>query len=267
MKNTIKTIFIALLTVLVVGCEHDQVSEGFLNNRDSFVFFSRSSGNYLVEEEDAQPFNVRVGVSAPKDVSRNVVIEINPASTAVEGEDFEFTSSTNTIGSGLIVQNIEVLGNFDNLTEEKVLILDIIDFDEAIDQNRSRFRLVMNQSCPKEADGTYTGTTAIGDNAVSSGFDVELEEVDVNVYQVDNAWGDFVAAATGDPGFAGQFPYTGTLEIACDNTVEFIGEAPLSGGEGTYDEETGVIVLTLNQALFENDFQVTVTLTPNESDE
>jgi hypothetical protein len=47
-----------------------------------------------------------------------------------------------------------------------------------------------------------------------------------------------------------------------DNSVIVTTETNNPGGSGTYDPETGVINLTLEQAVFSDDFTVDVTLSP-----
>lgn len=217
------------MTLLVVGCEHDQVDEDFLNNRDSFIFFNRANGNYLVEEENTQPFNVVVGVSAPKDVARNVTVEINPESTAIEGVDFEFLGNFTTFNSGLIVQNLQVLANFEALTEEKVLILDIVDFDEVIDQRRSRFRLSMIRSCPLQAEftGQYTITQTTPGYAPAAGAPifsgtVTLEMGEGNEFERVFDVKFYAGLGLNNP------PVPVSFELICNN-VNMLGELEASG--------------------------------------
>lgn len=84
-----------------------------------------------------------------------------------------------------------------------------------------------------------------------------------NTWTIDSAWGpNFVGNLTGNPGFNGLFPYSGTMTLdLLTNEITIVGDDPdLPGGEGTYDLCTDTFSYTLEQDLFNGDFTVDVTL-------
>lgn len=118
--------------------------------------------------------------------------------------------------------------------------------------------------CPFDIPTTYTGTAFIEGQAINS-YEVELVPTgDLNEYTIDNIWGDFVAAAAGDPSLEGEFPYPGTLNIVCTGNATFTGESTsMPGGEGSLNTSTNEINISLEQGVFTQPFMVDVVLTPN----
>jgi hypothetical protein len=110
--------------------------------------------------------------------------------------------------------------------------------------------------------GTYDGVpTAF--SAAQTPFTTTLAATaTANEYLIADAWGPFlVADLTGNPGFIGAFPYSGTLTINADYTVVIVGDAGWStGGAGNYDPCTKTFTYNLTQALFANPFTVDVVL-------
>ncbi|MCC2589443.1 hypothetical protein [Chryseobacterium sp. MFBS3-17] len=84
-----------------------------------------------------------------------------------------------------------------------------------------------------------------------------------NQFTVVSSWGpDFVAWATGDAGYAGQYLYPGTITINCGDVLFTTSAGYGSNTVGTYDAATGVIQFDLEQSLFTTAFTTTVTMTP-----
>ena len=77
-------------------------------------------------------------------------------------------------------------------------------------------------------------------------------------------WGpNFVAWATGNASYAGQFVYPARLIINCDNTVDVITTGTqFLGGSGTYDPVTGVIDVVIQQGLFTAPFDTNCVFYP-----
>ena len=113
-------------------------------------------------------------------------------------------------------------------------------------------------------DTSYSGDSYIGSSNLSTNTITLTPTTNPNEYLVDSCWGaNFVADATGDPGYAGAFVYSGTLIINSDLTITIVGNDGWTlGGEGVYDPCTNAISYTLGQALFQNPFTVDVYLTP-----
>ena len=114
-------------------------------------------------------------------------------------------------------------------------------------------------------DTTYSGASYIGTSLVSENTHTFTPTGNPNEYAVDSCWGSsFVADATGNPAYQGQFIYSGTLTINSDLSVTVVGNsAYATGGTGSYNPCTGEITYTLTQALFSNPFTVNVILTPD----
>jgi hypothetical protein len=124
------------------------------------------------------------------------------------------------------------------------------------------------QICDATLDLSYTGSSFRDGNLVTE-FEVTLVPVagEDNVYTIATAWGpNLVAELTGNPAFAGQFPYSGTLTINDDNTVEIVADDPATfpGGTGAYDPCNKTFDYTLQQGLFTDPFTIDVTLVSNE---
>lgn len=128
------------------------------------------------------------------------------------------------------------------------------------DENGNHLKVHTLIVCDGTIVTSYNGTTYL-DGSVTNTFNATLTPVsgEDKTYSIDTAWGDFVAAATGDPSQVGQFPYDGTLVINEDNSVTITGadSSYATGGEGTYDPCTKTFDLVLTQDLF------TTPLTPN----
>lgn len=125
----------------------------------------------------------------------------------------------------------------------------------------------IDNECLLEIPMSYTGVSAIGADAITQ-FDVMLTPVSgsPNTYEIASAWGpDFVADATANPDYSGQFVYSGTITIdACAlSLVVESEESYAKGGTGSYDDATGTISYSLGQDLFTDPFMVDVVLTPN----
>lgn len=108
-------------------------------------------------------------------------------------------------------------------------------------------------------------------------FNLELVPEGGNLYSTTTLWGDFVAAATGNPALEGQFPYPGEITINSDSTILVEGTSEDNADEfpGSVDEfldvetinainfEDGTMTYHLGQTLFGGGpFIVKVILTP-----
>ena len=120
---------------------------------------------------------------------------------------------------------------------------------------------------------SWTGNAFIGSSQINT-FDMTLTETGTpGEYTISSAWGtNFVAEATGNPNFDGQFIYDGTFTRNPDNTISIVGfdtnffpgtvsnDAALNGNQ--FDPCNGTLSYTLAQGLFTGDFVVDVILTP-----
>lgn len=115
-----------------------------------------------------------------------------------------------------------------------------------------------------EIASSYSADSSIDGNSVTI-FDLEpvLVNGTDNVYTVESAWGpNFVASATGDRSYSGQFVYPATITINEDLSVTVESNAFYgTGGTGTFDPCTNTISYELGQTLFNGDFKVNVVAT------
>lgn len=144
------------------------------------------------------------------------------------------------------------------------------------DGTRSSEVITTSFSTPSRADilansfsGNYTGQTVL-QGSVYSEFTPTLVDNGDGTFSVDSFFGDFVANATGNEDYVGQFQYPGTLEINDDFTVSVkTDNGYATGGTGTYDPCTDTFNLTLDQFIFTEDdgsssFDVNVVFSPAE---
>jgi hypothetical protein len=119
----------------------------------------------------------------------------------------------------------------------------------------------------------WTGNAFIDGSEINT-FDMTLTPTgNEGEYTISSAWGtNFVAAATGNPAFDGQFIYDGTLTLGANNTVTIVGnDTNFFPGTVAFDDALNgnifdpcalTLSYTLEQGLFTNPFVVDVVLTP-----
>lgn len=117
--------------------------------------------------------------------------------------------------------------------------------------------------------GTYSAQPfAFGED--SPAYTATLTAVDgtTDQFTIDSAWGpNWVAWATGDPGFEGIYVYSGVITINADNSITIVGDDGWSaiGGSGEYDPScVNVFSYTLQQELFAGTFTVDNVLTQDQ---
>ncbi len=117
--------------------------------------------------------------------------------------------------------------------------------------------------CSVAIGSTYQGvSTAFG--ADFTPFTATLVAgTNANEYLIDTAWGmNFVAEATGNPAYSGQYIYSGKIIVnPADNTIQIVGDDTwATGGTGVFNPCESTFSYTLTQALFSNSFTVDVVL-------
>ncbi|MEZ4803673.1 MAG: hypothetical protein R2797_12950 [Gelidibacter sp.] len=239
-----------------------------MNDRDSVSYFvPNASASLFVEEGQNAVYDVKIGISEPKPYDRSFTYSIDPSSTAVEGVDYTISSSL-TIPANSIVGQISITGNFENavLEGKKVkLILDSV--EGSVLGSRTAFTLTLVKSCP------FSGLESLNYVAEVTAFDetapaYEIELVPVagqsNQWTIATAWGpSFVAWATGNPAYDGQYLYPATIVLNSDFSVTIVGNASYAtGGAGEYSPCNKTFSYTIQQALFTTQFDTSVVLTP-----
>lgn len=261
-----KKIFLLLFvsTFAFVSCD-ESVDEEIYTGESLTYFTEGTSGNYFVEETEDPGYQIPVGVTDKADNDRTFTVSIiNEQTTATQEEymlEESFVIPANEhfgyINVNGFYDEIDLTGSMLTLKLENVDGSNIANFDNV-------FQLKLNPYCPFEVPTTFNGTASIPGSGTVNSFTVEFEPTgNLNEFTTESIWGDFVAGATGDPGYAGEYPYSGTMNIDCLGEVTYVSEeGQLPGGTGTYNELTGSITLSLEQELFTEPFLVEVVLTP-----
>jgi len=274
-----KKIFLSALTfictaTLFVSCELNNANEGDYdgtNPRSGWIEFVETSNQVL---------NTAGRVTIPVDLQ----VDINDTNT-------QFDYSIEVIdGDGTGVQ----VGTFTDVVPANTLEAIIeFDVDASISTTYTLKFTILSTSNPEvivglEGDNpieyellvcanvfplAWTGNAFIDGTEINT-FDMTLTETgNPGEYTISSAWGtNFVAEATGNPDFDGQFIYDGTFTLTSDNVVTIVGSDPslfpgtvsndASTNGNQFDPCTGTLTYTLQQALFGGDFVVDVILTP-----
>lgn len=97
-------------------------------------------------------------------------------------------------------------------------------------------------------------------------FDVVLTPLGNSTYRIESGWGpNFVSYMTGNTAYNGLYPYSGTITINEDFTIDFIGDENwATGGSGEFNPCTHEFSYTLSQELFSDRFDTDVILVPEE---
>lgn len=275
MKNILKLSFIVFASLLV-SCSEDYYDSNFPRDVESgWIQFGRAA--QTIDSDIAElnvPVNLQTSVNR-NDVTVTVSAELLAGELSSEFlQDRDVLIQAGTLSSPLTLNfPIDEFAELEPVLENNIVIrytlvsssssslpLGLPDSDTPI-----TFTLTISFGCEIDIPLTYAAESFIGANLVTS-FTMELTEGEEDgEFFVESLWGpDFVADATGNPDFSGQFVYPGSFIILCDDTIEIVGPGSngLSGGEGTIDPETNEMEFVLNQGLFTQDFQVIVVLTP-----
>lgn len=268
MKKIYNLLLVLSLVVLATSCERDQGDTDYLNDRTNTVFFNNTSASLFVEEGGENVVTVSVSSTALAENQIDYWIEVDPSSTAQKGVDYNITSSTSVIEQGTLISTFTITADFSNASlDGKTAVFNLLS-DEAAVGADNQFELTLTKSCPYNGLNTTSysgGVRAFDDDAPSYSTTLNPVAGQDNTWTIASAWGpEFVAWATGDPGFNGRFLYSGTIVINPDYSVTFTGDdAWAIGGTGLFNPCTQIITYTLGQALFTTSFTVDVTLTPN----
>jgi hypothetical protein len=257
----------AFLAIGLASCETDTGDESFMTNRDTIVSFTAGSTTLFTTAEGKNTFTLSVAVSQRSSSPMEIAIEVDSASDAVLGTDFTMSANSITIPAGAFSGSVDIVSNFDAASfDGKALIIKMMAVDGAILGQTTKCTIDIVKSCPlpEALNASYTANPfAFGLDAPE--FTASFTRVGTEglTYSLDSGWGpNFVGWATLDSSFNGLYLYPCELTVNADGTVDVTGSGYVSGGSGTFDACTGVITVTLRQALFTTDFTVDVTFTP-----
>ncbi len=268
MRYIYKIFTLLFVSVVLVSCQRDQGDTDYLIDRDNTIFFASSSAILFVEDGAQNTIEIAVGATATASSDIQYTITLDPASTAVEGVDFNFLNSSTSFSNGNIISTIRIQGDFENALEDgKTAIFNLSAGDVGVSDS-NQFTLDLFKLCPFTGLNTtnYEASVfAFDDEAPSYVLTVDPVPGTDNQWTVYSGWGPtFVSWATGNPGYDGAFLYSGTIVLNDDFTIDFIGnDSWATGGAGTFSPCTQEFSYTLNQGLFTTSFTTDVVLTPN----
>lgn len=266
-KFLLKFSIVAVLIVTLSSCDEDTV---IFNGTDSdaLAAFSSSTGSFpVVDETSTTTVVVNVSDLSPND--RTIVISVDSTSTILPAE-YEIVASTLVVPANSYQGEIQIKGNFEALPDgiAKKLNLKLESVGDAF-VSPSLFSLSIFKSCQIDLTGfplTYNVEVyAFGEQAPSHVQTLTVLTTGENTFRATSMWGpNFVAWATNDPSYEGQFLYPANIVINCDNTVDVITTGTqFLGGSGTYDPSSGVIDVTITQGVFSSPFDTQVIFIPN----
>lgn len=265
MKNYFKLLAVVVLLGTFTSCEQDLI----IFNQGQFAQLTSTTAASIGESSGTVvPITVNLAEQASSDVT--ISLEI----TGADASRFSLTAPSITIPSGQAtgevgfsaVDNLDVDGNVDvtiRLSASSSVPVGI--GGEGLN-GLERVITIVDDDCPIVTASSYNVDVFAFDTQAPS-HTVNLVPVmgTTNQFTITSSWGpEFVAFATGNPGFSGQFLYSGTITLNPDFTVDFAGDdAWATGGTGTYSSCDDQFSITLTQALFTTDFTVDIVMTGN----
>ena len=272
MKN--KILILILIAGVIFSCDVNDPNEdkfGGVNPESGWVEFNTPSNSTSLTPL-SETVSIPVIINAPVQKEELVVnYEISTLS-GDPASDFitSMLQSSITIPANSLTGAIEI--NIDteamaNLTEQTIVQVELTSINSSditigLGDDSQLTTYEISSPCPINPNLNRDALTA-GLGADFPPHSVTLEQTGDFEYFAEDLWGpQTVAVLTGDPSYSGQFPYPGTISIdpiSYDVTVTGTSST-FPGGSGTYDSCNDVIYITLNQALFTQDFTLDVTL-------
>ena len=188
----IYVLFIALSAFLLTGCENEPITY----NGPDFVSFSEKTISKVVRAGEDGIVTVEIGCANKSSEARTFTVSVDAANTtAVEGTDFEFISKSVTIPAGEYAGNIQIKGNYENLTPEIVTLTLKLDADASMIQEATTHSVKINLSRFFEVNmewlcGVWDWTDYDFDTGEEDdSYQVEITKVDENTISIYNIWG------------------------------------------------------------------------------
>jgi len=263
---------IVFAAAVLTSCEEDKVV--LSNNAQALAGFNRTSGNLTAadpaEFDYPNMIEIEVGLTTKSNTDRVIQIEVNEALSNALPSQYTIDESTFVVPAGQYTGKVKVRANYDALpvTGKMTLILDLLEIQgqDRLDEQRDRFIVSIYRVCPRDLPSNYVAFVTGSVGAATPQFNAVLVPTGgIAEYSVSNLWGNFVAGATGDNSYNGQFKYPGILTINCDNTIDIVGsgdDTRFTGGTGIFDPNTNEFEIYLNQTLFSNPFQAQLYYMP-----
>lgn len=261
----LKLIFIVLF-ISLTSCEQDFNDDNFRprDRSSGWIQFGTSSATEIFDVGEVSiPFQIEVPENKDGFSFEYSIEVVSGSAPSIDEGTFtaNVEANTNTFSRSITI-NPENASQYS--IEVQLLSVSKDNISVGIEGSGRPTTFTLNITDQCEVPLTWEGSTnALGESDINQ-FDMTLTETDEpNEFEMDTAWGDFVDAVTADD-FSGQFPYSGTLIINDDDTVDFVADDPSAfpdGGSGTISTCNGTMTLVLTQGLFQDAFEVTVNYT------
>ena len=153
-----------MVAAVVTSCNRDVADINF-NNIPNTLYFASDSGTLLVEDGASNMFNVPVSATAVASSDTPYTMSIDPSSTAVEGVDFEITTTNTVLPTGDIVTSYSIVADFDNAATAGKTVVFNLTSDASQVADSDQYTLSLIKLCPINAPftGTYTlSTVSVG---------------------------------------------------------------------------------------------------------
>ena len=224
MKNLKNILYLFMVAAVVTSCNRDVADINF-NDIPNTLYFASASGTLLVEDGAPNMFNVPVSATAVASADTPYAMSIDASSTAVEGVDFEITTTNTVLPTGDIVTSYGIVADFDNAATEGKTVVFNLTSDASQVADSDQYTLSLIKLCPINAPftGTYTLSTVV--NGI---FDTPTFTDGVYTLSVGSTPTERVFTAPPYPAFGAFTPIDFKFSLICDNVVV----APL--------QETGV---------------------------
>ncbi|HIB37023.1 hypothetical protein [Mesonia sp.] len=231
MKKFYKLTILLFSALLIVSCDADKVDD--IDKNEPSIFFTQISETFFVEEGAENIYEVKLGLTGVYDENLAYDFEIDDASEASLGEDFQILDTDYVVESGQLITSFRIQANFEPAsTEGKDVIFNLTSLENGMVQDyKTSFTLTLTKSCPLEADftGDYAvtqltaalpaaGVTTFGDGTI----------VTLSTDGTNNAFQrSFNAKFYPDLGFGNPFVDV-IIELNCGNVI-MVGEQSATG--------------------------------------
>jgi len=272
MKYISKILIIFTLSIFIVGCNNDSDPRFDANLESGWVQFVTGSTLEVIAEPNTT-LEVPVEINVPLNQS-GLTINYNLVSISGTDPNTVFDNSgildvpANTAGIAIVGGHPSIIFDLNQVSSiTDTMVFDVVltssgNLDLGI-EGSGRPIIHRISICPSIIKtGNYNGVpTAFGADFTPFTTVITATE-NPNEFLIDDAWGEFlVAELTGNPGYIGVFPYSGTIIINDDNSIDIVGSSFFtSGGTGNYDPCTNTFTYNLTQELFSNPFTTDVVL-------
>lgn len=258
----IKILSLLVLSLVFANCS---VSDGQKEyTGENLLFFDKEQTKKVILDGTTDFVTANIEFTTVKSPVSSYQVRLvldTEKSTAVQGEDFDIVTDVVSVEAGVMTGSFDVKfydATATTLGKKAVFTLQSDDLGTAAFNNT--IEVTATLSCKLE---DFPLSYDVEVYAFSSQYESHSQTFNVvlgqeNTYAVNSIWGpNFVAQATGNPSFSGQYVYPGTIVINCDNSVVVTAAAPnYLGGTGTYDPNSGIIEVEVGQGLFTEAFTV-----------